>query len=156
MLLLNLLLMVSWVVLTGNYSPAHLLFGFFLGYFVLWILQGPGKRQPYFGHMFKIIELFFFFIWELIVSNFKVAAEVLRPGIQSTPAILAIPLDMKDRRGIVLLSNMITLTPGTLTVDISDDHQVLYMHTMYAEDIEDARVKIKQGFERRIREIYES
>jgi multicomponent Na+:H+ antiporter subunit E len=156
MFALNLMLMVAWIVLTGNYSPAHFIFGFALGYAVLWLLQSRLVRERYFSHMRVGFGLFVYFLSELFVSNVKVVVEVLRPGFTMKPAILAIPLDLKNEHAITLLANMITLTPGTLSVDISDDHRVLYMHTMYADDAEEAKRKIKNGFERRLREIYET
>lgn len=153
MLLMNLLLMVAWSVLTGNYSPMHLLFGFAVGYFALWIMQGRRDQDPYFRRVWKALGLFFYFLWELTLSNLKVTWEVIRPGIGIKPGIVAVPLKVENPGGIVLLANLITLTPGTLSIDVSHDRKVLYVHIMYAnvEDVEQTAI----GFEKRIKEIFD-
>jgi multicomponent Na+:H+ antiporter subunit E len=66
---------------------------------------------------------------------------------------VAIPLDVETDVEITLLANLITLTPGTLSMDISDDRKVLYVHAMYVDDPEALRAEIKNGFERRVLEM---
>ncbi len=68
-------------------------------------------------------------------------------------AIVAIPLDAKTDREITLLANLITLTPGTLSLDVSEDRRFLYVHAMFVEDVESFRDSIKNGFERRLLEL---
>ena len=69
------------------------------------------------------------------------------------PGIVKIPLDARSDLEITLLANLISLTPGTLSLDVSDDRKVLYVHAMYVNDREDFVASIKNGFERRILEI---
>jgi multicomponent Na+:H+ antiporter subunit E len=75
--------------------------------------------------------------------------------MQLRPGVVAVPLDLKTRVGIVFLANMITLTPGTLSLDISVDRKMLYVHTVWLEDADKFRNAIKQEYERRVREIVE-
>jgi multicomponent Na+:H+ antiporter subunit E len=72
-----------------------------------------------------------------------------------TPAIVAIPLDIDSDGEITLLANMITLTPGTLSLDVSDDRRFLYVHGMHIKDIEAFKQEIKGGFEVIVREVLE-
>ncbi len=155
MFMLNLLLMLAWAALTGNYSFINLVFGFIVSYLVLWKISFVFKQHNYFVRMPKIARLFGYFIWELILSNLRVTYDILTVKHHMRPAILAIPLDLKTDVQITLLANMITLTPGTLSLDVSEDRSVLYVHHMYIVNDEDARRKIKDGFERRILEIFE-
>lgn len=153
MVLMNLLLMVAWAVLTGNYSPSHLLFGFVVGYVALWIMLGGSPREPYFRRVWRAVGLLLYFLWELLISNLKVVWEVIRPGMHMKPGIFALELKLKSEGGIVLLANLITLTPGTLSIDVSCDRKVLYVHTMYANTPDTARTAT--NFESWIREIFD-
>ncbi|MEX2591090.1 MAG: Na+/H+ antiporter subunit E, partial [Chitinophagales bacterium] len=85
-------------------------------------------------------------------SNLEIIYYVITPGLQFESAVLALPLDLKSDLEIALLANLITLTPGTLTLDISPDKKFLYFHTINVPkgDVEAAKQQIKNGFEKRI------
>jgi multicomponent Na+:H+ antiporter subunit E len=93
------------------------------------------------------------FIWELIVSASTVAKLVLTPGLKFKPAIVAVPLDIKHDLGVTLFANLISLTPGTLSLDVSDDRSTLYVHTMDTEDAEAEKRDMKETFEEPIRKV---
>jgi multicomponent Na+:H+ antiporter subunit E len=152
MLLLNLLLALAWMALTGLFDPLNFVAGFILGYLMLRLLQRPEDPKNYFQRAALIIRFGFFYLWELFISNLRVAVTVLSPRMHITPAVVAIPLDIESELSISLLANLITLTPGSLTLDISVDRKVLYVHTMYAKDIDQVRLGIKE-LERRVLEV---
>jgi multicomponent Na+:H+ antiporter subunit E len=102
----------------------------------------------------RAVELAAFFAWELLIANFRVAADVLR-GNRIEPAVVAIPLDITSDIEILLLSMLINITPGSVTIDLSDDRQTLYVHVMHMETPEQTRREIKTGFERRIKLLFE-
>lgn len=153
--LLNILLALSWMALSSIYSPENFFAGFALSYFVLWLAQRGLPTSNYFRRVPRVLGFAIFFIWELVVANLKVAYEVLTPRHGMRPGIIAIPLDTKNDGELTLLANLITLTPGTLSLDVSSDRDILFVHTMYVDDIETFRREIKTGFERRVREIME-
>ena len=95
-----------------------------------------------------------FFLKELVVANLKVAAAVLAPAGRLRPAIVAVPLALDRDAEIALLANLITLTPGTLSLDVSPDRRTLYVHAMATTSPDDLRREIQQGFERRILEVF--
>ena len=95
-----------------------------------------------------------FFAWELVLANFRVAADVLR-GDRIEPAVVAIPLDVTSDGEILLLSMLINITPGSVTIDLSDDRRTLYVHVMHMKTVEETRREIKDGFERRVRVLFE-
>jgi multicomponent Na+:H+ antiporter subunit E len=105
--------------------------------------------------LWRIVLFAGFFLWELLLANLRVAYDVLTPPLHMRPGIVAIPLDVETDAEITLLANLITLTPGTLSLDISGDRKVLYIHAMYIDDgdIEGVRRHIKRGFERRVMEV---
>ena len=77
---------------------------------------------------------------------------MITPGQRSRPAIVAVPLDIEDPLQITVLANLISLTPGTLSLDVSPDGKTLYVHDMFVDDPDETRREIKTGFERLVRE----
>ena len=102
----------------------------------------------------RALRLGAFFGWELLIANFRVAADVLR-GHRIEPAVVAIPLDITSDGEILLLSMLINITPGSVTIDLSDDRRTLYVHVMHMNNPEETRREIKEGFERRVRLLFE-
>ncbi len=90
---------------------------------------------------------------ELIVANLKVAFDIITPKDYMEPGIVAVPLDAETDMEITLLANLITLTPGTLSLDVSKDRKILYIHTLYLDDAEKFRAEIKNGMEKRLLEV---
>jgi multicomponent Na+:H+ antiporter subunit E len=152
-LLLNLFLALAWMALTGKFTPLNFLTGFVAGYAILWLIRRGTRTRTYFLKVPQVIGFALFFLKELVVANMRVAYDVLTPEHHMRPGVIAIPLDAKTDTEITMLANLITLTPGTLSLDVSADRKVLYIHSMYIDDIELARRSIKEGLERRILEI---
>lgn len=149
----NLLLSLIWVAITGAFTVENFVFGFALSFFLLWITATDRRDNKYFNRIPKLIGFVFFFLYELIKANIEVAYDVITPRHYMEPGIVKIPLDAKSDLEITLLANLITLTPGTLSLDVSDDRKVLYVHAMYVKDREEFVASIKNGFERRLLEI---
>jgi multicomponent Na+:H+ antiporter subunit E len=149
-LLLNIALALVWALLTGVFRPTNLLAGYVLGYFVLLLSRRALGPTTYFTKVPQALSFLGYFAWELILANLRVAADVLTPKPRMRPRILAVPLEVETTREIVLLANLISLTPGTLSLDIATDQRVLYIHALYAEDAEAVTREIKDGLERRL------
>ncbi len=95
-----------------------------------------------------------FYTGELVLANFRVAMDVLTPRLRSNPGIIGVHLyDLTDRQ-IFILSNLVTMTPGTLSMEVSDDRSMLYIHHMFLPDPEAARRQIEVDYVQRIREIF--
>ncbi len=151
--LINILLTFVWVALTGSYDKMTFAFGFLLSYAVIWVLGRDDQTQKYAAITPRIIAFFFFFIYQLIKANIQVAYDVVTPRFYMKPGIVKVPLDAKSDLEITLLANFISLTPGTLSLDVSDDRKVLYVHGMFITDKEEFIRDIKDGFERRLLKI---
>jgi len=149
---LNLLLTFIWVALTGKFELVNFFFGFMLSFMILWIMA-RGTQDRYFTRIPKMLSFILFFLKELVKANLQVAYDVITPKFFMKPGIVKIPLDAKSDLEITLLANLITLTPGTLSLDVSADKKVLYVHAMYIKDKEKFIQSIKSGFERRLLEI---
>ena len=101
----------------------------------------------------KWLSLIPLFVKELILSALRVAWLAVRPGMNIRPAIIAYPLTVTTDAQITLLANMITLTPGTLSVDVSDDRKWLYVHAIDVASKEALIGDIASGFETKILEV---
>lgn len=153
-LLWNLLLALVWVAMNGELSATNLVVGFALGFLVLFFARHVVGSPSYVMKAWQVASLFLFFVWEMFKANLRVAFDVLTPRHRMRPGLLAVPLDARTDAEITLLANLISLTPGTLSLDVSKDRRVLYIHMMYIdEDLDTERNKIKRGFERRVLEV---
>lgn len=152
MLLLNLLLALAWMALTGQFDPVNFGAGFLISYLLLWLVRRPGEPLAYFRKAGFLIRFTRFYLEELVLANFRVARAVLSPQPQLAPAVVAIPLEARSDLAVSLLANLVTLTPGSLTLDLSSDRSVMYVHVMQAEDIDQVRLDIK-NLEARVLEV---
>lgn len=150
---LNLLLALGWSVITKDVSLGGLVTGFAVGYAALWITSPLYDPTTYFRRGRSVVGLIVFFAKELVVSSLRVAWDVLTPRERSHPGIIAMPLDAKSDLEILLVANLISLTPGTLSLDVSSDRSVLYVHVMFLGDPEQERRALKRGMERRVLEV---
>ncbi len=149
---LNLLLAAGWCALFGTFDLGHLLQGFLLAFAVLSISSPLYGRTAYFRRVLLMTRLGAYFLYELAASSVQVAWDVLTPTPRSRPAIVAVPLDLVDPAQITVLAILISLTPGSLSLDVSPDRKTLYVHQMFVNDPDEARSRIKTGFERLVRE----
>jgi multicomponent Na+:H+ antiporter subunit E len=154
MLLWNILLALVWAAITGNFSERNLLIGFAIGFVLLFITRREPASRGYFERVPKAAGLAAFFVWELLKANFTAAVDVLSPRPRLRAGVVAVPLDAKTDIQITTLANLITLTPGTLSLDVSTDRRVLYVHVLHLdEEIDEFRRKTKQDLERRVVEV---
>ncbi len=99
---------------------------------------------------FSLIELFLFFLKEVILSNVKVARDVLSPSPKIEPGFVSIDLVPMSDRQLFVLANMITMTPGTLSLEFSADKRALTLHTLYADTAATIQQDITRNYERRV------
>lgn len=146
--LTNIILTLIWVALTGSFSYVNLFMGFVISFFVLWIISMGSPDRRYFTIAFKIIGFFFYFLYEMLKANFQVAYEVMTSNLHMKPGIIRMELEARTDLEITLLASLISLTPGTLVLDVSDDKSVMYIHGMYLEDRAKFIESIKSGLEK--------
>jgi len=149
---INLILAFVWAALNGGIGLPSLTVGFLVGYLIQFILQPIFGKSRYCGQLYDGVLLVLFFISELIVSSLKVAWDVVTPLQRSKPALIAVPIEASSDAEITVLANLISLTPGSLSVDVSEDRSHLLVHAMFVDDPEAFKQEIKEGMERRILE----
>jgi multicomponent Na+:H+ antiporter subunit E len=124
-----------------------------VGYGVLFVAQPLMGPSNYFRRIHQALGFAGFYIWQLIISNLRVAYDVLTPRARARPGVLAIPLNATSDAEITMLANLITLTPGSVSLDISSDRRFLYLHAMYIDEVDQYRESIKKSFEQRVLEV---
>lgn len=140
----NILLALAWAAIGGEFSGTNLFIGFVLGYLILGLtLRDRPAYSGYLQRVPRFVRFLGFFIRELVLSNLRVAYDVLTPTHYMRPAVIAYPLEAKTDGEITVLANLISLTPGTLSLDVSSDRKVLYLHVMYLDDEQEMRDSIK-------------
>jgi multicomponent Na+:H+ antiporter subunit E len=149
-----LLLALAWLALTGSWTPLNGLFGLALGAVAASFAREQHRQRDISPRPLKIARLALVFLYELLLSGLRVARLVLSPRMDLKPGIFAYPLQVDRDFEITLLANLITLTPGTLSVDVSEDRRTLFVHAIDCSDPEQTRRDIADGFERRILEAF--
>ncbi|MBY3175505.1 Na+/H+ antiporter subunit E [Rhizobium leguminosarum] len=152
--LFNLLLAIAWVAVTGSASLHNLVLGLLLGALALVIIRESFGGKGHIPRVLPVLSLAALFLKELSLSAWKVTVTVLSPDMKLKPGIFAFPLTVTSDFEITLLANLITLTPGTLSVDVSLDRRTLYVHALDCSDPETTKRDIANGFERKIMEAF--
>lgn len=154
---------VLWMVLQDAYTSDYFVAGLLTGALVLLLFPTPEVRlirfktrgvAGFFPWLFKATHMVLYFIWELLKANWAVGLMVMNPKVKLTPGILAMPLRLDEPGRIALLANMITLTPGTITIDVAKDYNTLYIHCIDASDPEGVLASCRR-FEDLIMEVLE-
>ncbi|MCJ8148205.1 MULTISPECIES: Na+/H+ antiporter subunit E [Shinella] len=143
-----------WLAVSGSFTIPNLLLGLAAGALSLWLIRGHIQLDGRRVRPLKVLSLVLLFIKELALSAWKVAVLVASPKMALKPGIFAFPLTVDRDFEITLLANLITLTPGTLSVDVSEDRKVLYVHAIDCSDPAGARRDIANGFEKKIMEAF--
>jgi multicomponent Na+:H+ antiporter subunit E len=151
----NVGLMAVWLGLTGELTFWNASIGFGMGFAILVITGRLTGTEDYTSRVWHAVVLAAFFLRDLVITNLQVALDVVTPRSRLQPAIIALPLDVKNDLEITLLANLITLTPGTTALDVDERREYLFVHLMYMEPggLEAAQAEIKSGLERRVLEV---
>ncbi len=123
-------------------------------YFLLWLASRFYDRS-HFVKVPKALGLLLYFLKELAVASLVVAWDVITPRSRAESGVVALPLDARTNIEITILASLISLTPGTLSLDVSEDNKTLFVHAVYIKrgDVEGMKRQIKNGFEKKLLEI---
>ncbi|MCT2345410.1 Na+/H+ antiporter subunit E [Niallia taxi] len=152
-ILLNVFLGFMWMVMTVSFEPAVFLKGYLLGLLIIYIFRNLFTSRFYLLRIVAVLKLTYIFIRELISSNIAVVKTVLKPKLDMQPGIFAYPTILEKNWEITLLANLITLTPGTLVIEVSSDNKILYVHALDINDAQESIDSIKDTFEKAILEV---
>lgn len=154
----SLALAALWLALNGSLAPGHLAIAVAVGLGLPLLLAAVwpasrGFRRPLRAAALSL-GLLAVFLWDVVVANLQVARAVLSPTGRLSPGFVTVPVELEDPTAVVLLALTITLTPGTLTVDVAPDRRSLVVHGLDVPDPDAAVRTIKERYERRLREIF--
>ncbi len=154
--LLTALLAVVWCLLVNEIKLGTVVFGVILGLLIPIATAAYWPDRPPVARPWKLVSYLLLVMWDIIKANIAVAMIVLfKSNKDMRPNWVVIPLDLRTPEAITLLAGTITLTPGTVSTDLSDDGKALLVHALDAPDPDAVRDDIKQRYERRLKEIFE-
>lgn len=154
-LIINLFISLLWPTLNGEYSLTALFTGFLLGFAVLALV-----KRSYGRFFFDAAGFLLYILYAILQSNLKLAwlvlGTIVNPRTKLQPGIVAVPLTITDPFERTLLASLITLTPGTISVDLGqrDGQELLYVHAVDLDDVDGFRREIKESFEDRILHLH--
>ncbi|MFP1681994.1 Na+/H+ antiporter subunit E [Alloalcanivorax sp. C16-1] len=152
--LLSLFLWLTWLLLNG-FSWGHGLLGL-----VLAVVLPLGTRPfwpnvPHLRNFPKLVRFVLVVHWDILTANLAVARLILGSPRKLRPAFVEMPLELEDDFAITLLASTISLTPGTVSADVSEDRRTLLIHALDMDDEAELVAQIKQRYERPLKEIFE-
>jgi multicomponent K+:H+ antiporter subunit E len=153
--LLSCVLFVVWLLLNNSVSAGHLVLAAVLAIVVPWFTEKLHPNRPALKHPATIVRLGLVVLWDIVKSNVEVARRILGPESAIQPRFVWIPLAIRDPHGIVSLASIITMTPGTLSVDVTEDRRYLLVHAFNVDDEAALIADIKARYEAPLREIFE-
>lgn len=150
---LNVLAGLGWAAVFGGVGPVSFVIGFAICFGVLRWMAPAFAASAYARKLPAAIRFAGFYTWKLIVANGQVAHAVIAPRPKRRPAFLRVPLSARTDGEIAILAHLVSLTPGTLTIDVSPDRAFLDVHAMFVDDPDDLRAEVKNELEARLLEL---
>jgi len=152
---LSLVLAAVWVLLVNDFSAGSITLGILIGVAVPKLLSAYWPNRPKLRNPRMMAEYALIVLWDIVVSNVQVAYLVLfRRGRSLRSKFVVVPLDLTTPEAITALAGTITMTPGTVSADLSADGKSLLIHCLDTDDPEEAVARIKERYERRLKEIF--
>ena len=157
------LMLAVWLLLTMEFSVANAALGLGVGLVAIVLSRrdmlstlwtGEPKPGVVLRRTVKMPGLLLFFLWEVLISNVRITRAVLSPKLDLKPAIVAVDVQSLSRPALIVMANFITLTPGTLSLDVSADQSTLYIHAMHIDSADQFRTELYENVRRRVQEVF--
>lgn len=152
--LLSLTLTGVWLLLVNTLSLAHILLGVLLGLVIPLLTRAFWPSHTHVRRPLRLLRFGLMVVGDILIANLQVARLILGSSAQLRPAFVHMPLDLEDDFAITLLASTISLTPGTVSADVSVDRRTLLIHTLDVDDPAALVVQLKQRYETPIKEIF--
>ncbi len=153
--LLSATLFAVWLLLNNTVDAAHLVLGALVAIVVPWFTERLRPDRPRIRRPLVILRLGLVVLWDIVMSNIEVARRILGPEEAIRPAFVWLPLDLTDPHAIVSLAGIITMTPGTLSAELSADRRHLLVHAFNVDDEAALIAQMKARYEAPLKEIFE-
>ncbi len=152
---LSVMLLAVWLLLNNTIAPGHIVLGGIIAFIIPLLARPLMTPRPRARSVILVVRYFLVLLVDIVRSNIEVAILICGPMHALRPTMLAIPLDLQDDLTITLLASTISLTPGTVSAEVSSDKKWLYVHALHIGNDEDLVGEIKERYERPLKEIYE-
>ncbi len=152
--ILSIILFLTWLMLNNTASSGHLILGAFLALFIPWFTQRFWPEKVCLGKWRTIFQFSLIVGYDIIISNIFVARLIIGKNSSLKPRFLEIPLDIEHPLGISILASTISLTPGTVSADLNLNRDILIVHALHVDNIEDEIASIKERYEKPLMEIF--
>ena len=152
--LLSLAVFVVWLLLVATLAPAHLLLAALLAIALPLLAQRLREDTAHLRRPLLAARLAMVVLWDIVLSNIEVARRILGRESKIHPGFIWIPLEIRNPHGIAALAGIITMTPGTLSSELSADRRFLLVHCLHLEDADAAIAQIKARYEAPLREVF--
>ena len=150
----SLILFVVWLLLNNSVAPGHLLLAALRALLIPLLVAPLQQPQPVVRRHWLALSYTLKVLYDIVVANFQVAVRVLGPTSRLKPGWIAVPLDIEGSLPITLLASTISLTPGTVSADLSEDAKWLYVHVLDLDDEQALIAQIKQRYEQPLKDIF--
>ncbi|MDX1351799.1 MAG: Na+/H+ antiporter subunit E [Thiomicrorhabdus sp.] len=154
--ILSLVLWFVWLLLNNTVAPGHMVLGAILAIIIPLLTSAFWPEKVCIKQPFTLFKFIFIVLWDIMVANIVVAKLILGNKAKLQPCFLHIPLDLEHSLAISLLANTISLTPGTVSCDLSEDKKTLLVHGLHEEDPQASIAMIKQRYEQPLKKVFES
>ena len=152
--MLSIMVVAFWLLMSDSFTLGQIVLGLLLGVVVPLFAARLDREFARIGTLRPLPRLVCATLWDILMSNIRVALQVLGPEKNIHPGFIWLPLDIANIHGIAALTSMITLTPGTVSAALSDDRKFLLVHVLHLEDPQDLIDTIKRRYEAPLMEIF--
>ncbi len=150
----SLLLFIVWLLLNNSFSAGQIVLATFFALTIPWLVTGMRDEQPKIRKPWLAVRYFFMVLKDILVANIQVALLIIGPVKKLKPGFVAVPIHLDSDLGITILASTVSLTPGTVSAEVSKDKAWLYIHALHLENEEELINDIKQRYEKPIKEIF--
>lgn len=150
----SLLLFTVWLLLNNSVSAGHIVLATFFAITIPWLVRGMRDEHPRILKPWLAIRYVLMVMWDIVVANLEVALLIIGPVKRLKPGFIAVPIEMTSELGITILASTVSLTPGTVSAEVSKDRAWLYIHALHLDNEAELIKSIKQRYEKPIKEIF--
>lgn len=151
---LTVVLWFIWLLLNNTISAGHMVLGALLAIFIPWFTSGFWPEMVSIRKPWLLAKYVAFVLWEIMIANMVVAKMILGRANKLQPGFIAYQLHLESPVAISLLANTISLTPGTVSCDLSEDGRTLLIHALHIDDVAMIKADIARKFEQPLKEIF--
>lgn len=152
---LSVFMLLLWLLLANSISAGQWVLGAILAWLIPWLAQGFWPESLQLRRPLVLAKFVLVVLWDIVIANLILAVRILGPMHKLQPAFMRVPLDIEHEFTITLFASTISLTPGTVSADMSMDGRYLLVHSLHVTDIDAAIAEMKQRYETPLKEVFE-